>query len=166
MFAFKKILFITSLWLVAGSTFGAHFVKIIKPGLVRTIGKDESLFMSKFSGRNYENHDKTKLLMACSNGTFEIADKVVPANSKTCQAQYGVGVKYVNFSPSGNRIVSTSQKGTVKVWDLNCNLLAELDDPSDSIHLATFGDNDDEIFTNSMKAINRIWTLIVDDSKL
>jgi WD40 repeat protein len=167
MSTLKKLLFLSSLLLFAETSLGAHFVRIIRPALTETIGKDESLFMSKFSGRYYENYpDNTKVALACSNGTFTIGEKERPANTKTCRAYYGTGVKYINFSPSGNKLVTTSTAGTVKVWDLDCNLLAEFDDPLDAVHLATFGKDDDEIFTNSKEEINKLWTLKVDESKL
>jgi WD40 repeat protein len=165
MSSFKNVLLATGLSLIAWSSFSAAFSPIIKPSLVRVIGTDDYLFMSKFSGLGYQNHDGTKLVVACSNGTFEIAVKSSDNNFvpfETCSAYEGVGVKYVNFSPSGNRIISTSQRGQVKVWDLECKLLSELDDPTDSIHLATFGDNDDEIFTNSMSNINKLWRIKIE----
>jgi WD40 repeat protein len=164
MAAFKKILVVLNLLLLAEASLGAHLVQIIKPALIKTIGKNESLFIAKFSGRYCENYPaNTKVALACNNGTFTIGEKENPANAKTCRAYYGTGVKYVNFSPSGNKLVTTSTAGTVKVWDLDCNLLVELDDPLDPVHLATFGKDDDEIFTSSKGEINKLWTIRVNE---
>ena len=164
MSTLKRIVFVSSILLVANTSLGAHVVRIIKPALTKTIGKNESLFMSKFSGRYYQNYPQnTKVVLACNNGTFTIGEKESPENAKTCRAYYGTGVKYINFSPSGNKLVTTSMAGTVKVWDIHCNLVAELDDPSDPVHLATFGQDDDEIFTNSREDINKTWTLKLDE---
>src|SRR5262245_36871850 len=97
MDTFRNVLLATHISLLTLSSFGSHFVKVLKPVSVKTMGENEELFMAKFSGRNYENKTRTKLLMARSDGRFEIFDKESPKSPFMCQAYKRVGVKYVNF---------------------------------------------------------------------
>ncbi|MEN8445771.1 MAG: ABC transporter substrate-binding protein, partial [Cyanobacteria bacterium J06555_13] len=65
----------------------------------------------------------------------------------------------VAFSPEGNTIASASQDGTVKLWDLEGNLLNTLEGHSDRILSVAFSPNGNTIASASQDDTVKLWDL-------
>lgn len=123
--------------------------------ITEVIGEDDNFFLRTFSG-NYQSPDGSKLLMCSSSGILTIVD-LTTHNSVKVRVYENEPIKYAQFSPSGQMIITTSGKGNVKILNIEGKQLARFQDDDDSIHLAVFGDSDYAVFTNSIKNINKAW---------
>ena len=63
------------------------------------------------------------------------------------------------FNPTGDRILTASQDGTAKLWDLSGRCLATLQGHSRAVLSAAFSPTDDRIVTASRDGTAKLWDL-------
>jgi WD40 repeat protein len=68
-------------------------------------------------------------------------------------------VRSATFSPDGTRIVTASEDGTARVWDLQGKLLATLQGHTDWVYSASFSPDGTRIVTASRDQTARVWDM-------
>jgi WD40 repeat protein len=69
------------------------------------------------------------------------------------------GVNHAAFSPDGTRIVTASNDGTARLWNLEGRLLATLTGHTDVVHHAAFNPDRRHIVTTSDDGTARLWDM-------
>lgn len=133
------------------------------PKIIKTIGVDDIFFIQNFGSSRVLSPSQSLLVVGLGAKVMIVANFGCPPYKKfdtisSFVAYQGDTIKNVQFSPSGEQIISTSVKGLVRVWDNEGKLLHEISDETDPIHLASLGEND-VVFTNSLSNVNKIWSL-------
>ncbi len=97
-------------------------------------------------------------LLYCESGDLQIINNK-SLKEKVIHAYKNHGIKRAQFSSSGEKIITTSVSGVVKIWNLDGSLLARFEDSENPVDVAVFGQNDNEIFTFSRKNIYKVWKM-------
>lgn len=77
----------------------------------------------------------------------------------TVSRQYEGKVITAVFSPGGLKIFTTSMDGTAKLWDLEGNLLADLNKHKNYVSSAAFSPDGNKILTTSRNKTAKLWDL-------
>jgi WD40 repeat protein len=67
------------------------------------------------------------------------------------------GVTSASFSPDGQQIVTASDDGSAKVWDVNGNQLMSFDGHTDDVDSASFSPDGTKIVTASRNGSAKLW---------
>ena len=85
--------------------------------------------------------------------------------AKSLLAHKGL-VYSATFSPEGDRVVTTANDGTARVWDLKAGVSTPLEGHREGINSATFSPDGDRIVTASKDSTARVWDLKTGASTL
>jgi WD40 repeat protein len=80
-------------------------------------------------------------------------------SERTLLAGHKDNVRSASFSPDGQHIVTTSEDGTARLWDLSGEQLAELNGHKSIVNSASFSPDGQRLVTASFDKTARLWDL-------
>lgn len=104
----------------------------------------------------YRLENKPLVKRVLSDAAAESIDR--PFYRSKMQHHDQLAINHAEFSPSGDRVLTASQDGSARIWDLDGNLIKTFNH-NNNIHSARFSPDGHTILTASSDGIAKLWNI-------